>query len=384
MSQFDEYLFRDDREAVYSRPSSPDHLYHDAARGATLFIVSPDDLTNYRSVINTFHIKPLLLCEISSSTPDSALVDADGVIFKDLSRLNESDFGGIKIIQTDNSSESSPDFITLESFESNLIFSNGPKRITYSLISDQSESLRDEKPPPIVKICGLKTVEAAKEAISSGANMLGMIMVPGRSRTVAPEVASQISRLVKEARNSKATKNTDVTSYKYPVNGASIYDSNSWAIRGPNSGPFLVGVFLNQPLEDVLALQKQYDLDYVQFHGNEPIEWSNQIPVPVIKRFTPGTPEFQQCLIPGFHALALIDSPLGGEGKLVDRTVLNSYAKKGARFIIAGGLTPENVDSVYSTDGVIGVDVSGGVESNGEKDFSKIRKFVENAKSGWT
>ncbi|VVT58975.1 uncharacterized protein SAPINGB_P006478 [Magnusiomyces paraingens] len=199
-------------------------------------------------------------------------------------------------------------------------------------------------------------------------------MVPNRSRSVSHDVAKKISDLVKTYRGTEIIE-TEC------LNNMSVFEYNS--IKPRSSGPYLVGVFRNQPLKEVLELQKKFHLDYVQLHGDEPIEWAKDIPVPVIKRFTPNTPEFEQCLAPNYYSLALIDSPLGGEGKLVDRTVLDEYVNLGARFIIAGGLNPENVSTVFSTKGVIGVDVSGGVETNASKDLEKINKFVANAKLAW-
>ena len=53
----------------------------------------------------------------------------------------------------------------------------------------------------VVKICGIKTVEAASVAIDNGANLLGCILVPNRARTIDLEVAKQIARMVKRDRN---------------------------------------------------------------------------------------------------------------------------------------------------------------------------------------
>ena len=48
--------------------------------------------------------------------------------------------------------------------------------------------------------------------------------------------------------------------------------------------------------------------------------------------------------------------------------------------MLVGGLMLENVGDVFRLNGVIGVDVSGGVEINGVKDFNKIVNFVKNVK----
>jgi phosphoribosylanthranilate isomerase len=230
---------------------------------------------------------------------------------------------------------------------------------------------------PLVKICGIKSVEAAKEALDSGADMIGMIMVPNRSRTVNLETAKQISNLIHEYRRDLEQRQGNEVS-----EGEFSFQSCSERIRRETRcRPKVVGVFQNQPLSAILELQQQINLDVVQLHGSEPLEWCEEIPVPVIKRFTPGTETFSQCATPHLHSMCLLDGEIGGEGKLVDISSINEQANAGARFILAGGLTPDNVKQVLSNaEGVYGVDVSGGVETDGVKDLQKIRQFVTNAK----
>lgn len=229
----------------------------------------------------------------------------------------------------------------------------------------------------LVKVCGIKTVEAAKVALDSGADMIGMILVPGRSRTVDTATAVEISAFV---RNFQRTAPPASQPY-LPQLGQSLSDYQANRTKATNGRPQIVGVFRNQPLATVLELQKKLSLDIVQLHGDEPLEWCRIIPVPVIKRFTPGKPRFEiESLQPGYFTYALLDGELGGEGKLVDRSQITKVIEQGARFILAGGLTPENVAAAAKHTGIIGVDVSGGVETNGVKDLGKIKSFVTNAK----
>lgn len=226
---------------------------------------------------------------------------------------------------------------------------------------------------PLVKICGVRTLEVAQVAVDSGADLIGMIFVPGRTRTVTPEEAQKIAMYVRKRRGQIA-KNLKKIDADAGHNQRKVLESFQ------QSKPLSVGIFQNQPLEEVLRLQREIGLDVIQFHGEEPIEWCRQVPVPVIKRFTPGRPGFENAFISGYHHITLIDSEVGGDGKLVDWTALSSLPDS-ARYLLAGGLTASNVVSALQQTGAVGVDVSGGVETNGQKDHAKIREFVRNAKS---
>lgn len=210
---------------------------------------------------------------------------------------------------------------------------------------------------PIVKVCGLQSVEAATRAIESGATFIGIICVPNRKRTIDPQIAKEISRLVH-----------DRSFNKY--------------------GTRLVGVFRNQSLVDVKRISEEYDVDIVQLHGNELwMEFYQTIKKPIIKRMIFPDDCQEVCKLSGgkdFEVWPLFDSEAGGTGELLNWNDISDWSKsegKEARFILAGGLTPENVSQALALNGVIGVDVSGGVETDGAKDLQKIEKFIANARN---
>ncbi|KAJ5382420.1 Anthranilate synthase/para-aminobenzoate synthase glutamine amidotransferase [Penicillium concentricum] len=243
-----------------------------------------------------------------------------------------------------------------------------------------SNSIADASPSsPLVKICGTRTEEGALAAIQAGADLIGIIMVQGRSRLVPDDVALRISQVV------KSTARPDGTSQQ-PKNATSLewFDHSTNILRHP-SRALLVGVFMNQPLSYVLSQQQKLDLDVVQLHGSEPLEWSSLIPVPVIRKFAPGDLGIARR---AYHTLPLLDSGAGGSGELLEETGVKKVldSDEGLRVILAGGLNPDNVvDTVkklgQSGQKVVGVDVSSGVETNGAQDLEKIRAFVKSAKS---
>jgi anthranilate synthase/indole-3-glycerol phosphate synthase/phosphoribosylanthranilate isomerase len=231
----------------------------------------------------------------------------------------------------------------------------------------------------LVKICGTRKAETALEAIKAGADLIGMILVPGRSRHVPYKDAVAISKAVHQSQVTTGTVVSDRVS-----SHASDFFANA-ALNVSSHRPLLVGVFQNQPLEEVLELQKAYDLDIVQLHGDEPLEWANLIPVPVIRSFKPGQPGLGKR---GYHTVPLLDSATGGSGQKLDITEVKTALTRdqGLRVLLAGGLNPDNVADVVRAAGslgdrIIGVDVSSGVEENGVQSVAKIQAFIKAAKS---
>ncbi|KAF4123158.1 anthranilate synthase / indole-3-glycerol phosphate synthase / phosphoribosylanthranilate isomerase [Geosmithia morbida] len=237
----------------------------------------------------------------------------------------------------------------------------------------------DDPTPLRVKICGTRTAEAATRAVESGADFVGIILVPGAKRYVSDETALAISKAVHSHSGSLPFKGDVPVS----ASGATdFYTAAGTRIASPR--PRLVGVFQNQPLQEVLEKQKLYNLDLVQLHGNEPIEWANLIPVPVIRSFKPGNVGIG---LRGYHIIPLLDSG-AGSGKLLDMSKVKELlgADPELRVFLAGGLDPVNVAQAVKSLGelgkrVVGVDVSSGVEEDGKQSLDKISAFIKEAKN---
>lgn len=246
------------------------------------------------------------------------------------------------------------------------------------LLGGSEAILKSEPGQLLVKICGTRRAETAAEAIRAGADLIGIILVPGRGRHVPYKDAVAISKVVHESRITTGRVVSDRISRQ-----ASDFFANA-ASNISSHRPLLVGVFQNQPLEEVLELQKAYELDIVQLHGNEPLEWANSIPVPVIRTFKPSQPELRRR---GYHTVPLLDSGIGGTGQKIDMDDVNSVLAKDPelRVLLAGGLNPENVAHAVRVAGelgdrIIGVDVSSGVEENGIQSVAKIHAFIKAAR----
>jgi phosphoribosylanthranilate isomerase len=146
--------------------------------------------------------------------------------------------------------------------------------------------------------------------------------------------------------------------------------------------PFVtaVGVFVNQPREEVLRVAQAAPLGAVQLHGDEPPDWYSSFPFRVIKAVGVRE-EFNVDTLVQVPASAtvLLDAhdPVrrGGTGRLVDWTVAAAAART-RRVILSGGLTPDNVRTAVEAVQPYAVDVASGVESApGVKDHAKLRDF---------
>ena len=231
-----------------------------------------------------------------------------------------------------------------------------------------------------VKICGTRTAEAAKKAVESGANFVGICLVPSAKRCISHEAALEISQAV-HAANGETTSSTQA-SKPTEKQATDFFVQSASRLSSPKTQ--LVGIFQNQPLEEVIEKQKLYNLDLVQLHGDEPIEWASLIPVPVIRAFKPDHIGLGSR---GYHTIPLLDSG-AGSGKRLDVSKVQAILQNDSelRIFLAGGLNPDNVAEAVKSLGVygnqvVGVDVSSGVEEDGKQSLAKIEAFVRNAKS---
>ncbi|GAA5863559.1 hypothetical protein JCM1840_000060 [Sporobolomyces johnsonii] len=253
---------------------------------------------------------------------------------------------------------------------------------------------------PLVKICGLKTPEAALTAAEAGADFLGLVFVPGSKRHVSLPQAQGIISAVR-ARFPASSRSSAPAPDLDPSDWFSLQSSR---LAAHPRKPLFVGVFQNPSLASLLHAIDTLALDAVQFHGSEPTHWARLVSVPVIRAFhvdekaeadAEQAQQLREAARPGFHALALLDTKVskakdalsGGAGKVFDWSVAQRLAESGRSegqgrlpIVLAGGLDASNVREGVETVRPFAVDVSGGVETDGEKDLDKIREFIRLAK----
>jgi phosphoribosylanthranilate isomerase len=197
-----------------------------------------------------------------------------------------------------------------------------------------------------VKICGITNWSDARRAVEAGADFLGFNFYRQSSRYIAPAAARRIVQ-------------------RLPERVASV------------------GVFVNEPEREMLAIAQQVGLDYVQLHGDETAEVVSRMrrSFRVIKAIRVRD-SFRVSQLGNFKRASSIlldgfDAHLrGGTGKSFNWKLAKSAGRK-RQIFLAGGLTPENVAQAVSAAQPFAIDVCSGVESRpGKKDAARMRALV--------
>lgn len=291
-----------------------------------------------------------------------------------------------------------------------LMRATDTKAFIRQLLEWPQSEVKAVESPPLVKICGIRTVEEATHAAEAGADLLGLMFVQTSKRHVSFEQAQKISAAVHSRRVPKGEHLP--AAVPAPAAAANALQNEPWfnlharrltesLSREPSSKrPLVVGVFQDQPLELILKAVEEVELDIVQLHGTEPVEWARHIPVPTIRVFHVDEEGHGLTGItrPGAHQFVLLDAVAkgsakglsGGTGTCVDLEIAKAVVDKGEvgagetlPIILAGGLTPDSVKEVLQTVRPWAVDVSGGVElkDGSAKDPARVQAFIEAVKT---
>lgn len=241
-----------------------------------------------------------------------------------------------------------------------------------------------------VKICGVRTPEEALAAAEAGADFVGVVFAHSRRRL---DIAR--ARAIAEALRAR-TSGTGPRRIAGPAPGelSPRHALRAWADAIEEAlfrhRPLVVGVFADQPADEVAAAAAAVPLDLVQLSGGEQDDrTAERLELPVIRAVHVGEADDPEAVaeraLSVRAALVLLDTAdrerRGGTGRPFPWTAA-SLAAAEVPVMVAGGLTPENVGEAIATLAPWGVDVSSGVESGGRKDSALMQAFVRAAKGG--
>lgn len=200
-----------------------------------------------------------------------------------------------------------------------------------------------------VKVCGITHLDDALAAIAAGVDVLGFNFVPESRRRVEVDLAREIIG----------------------------------RIRGKILS---VAVVANLPTREALELLSATGVDRLQLHGDEPPEYLQSLGPRAFKAVRVGATSDVEgaALFPGHPLLvdAKVEGQLGGTGRTIDWPLVAPLAAQRA-LILAGGLTPDNVERAVQLVQPWGVDTASGVDQSGDprrKDPEKMQRFVAAAR----
>ncbi|MFT3663329.1 MAG: phosphoribosylanthranilate isomerase [Gordonia sp. (in: high G+C Gram-positive bacteria)] len=197
------------------------------------------------------------------------------------------------------------------------------------------------------KVCGLTAVDDVAAAVSGGADAIGVVMNDTSPRAIDAELAA---RIVAAARDlSRARRRIDT-----------------------------VLVVNDKPADRAAQLAREIGADVLQLHGRyTPDDFAVATAIaPRVWRATSLAHDPDLRVGAYGEELLLLDAPRPGSGEQWDLSALAERGPRG-RWLLAGGLRPDNVAAAIARARPWGVDVSSGVESSpGVKDHAKIAAFL--------
>ena len=196
-----------------------------------------------------------------------------------------------------------------------------------------------------MKFCGITTVRDALGAVAAGCSAIGLNFYENSRRCVSLASSEAIIRCI----------------------GREVK---------------IVAVFLDPEVEEVLTVVEKLDVDYLQFHGEEPAEFCEQFQVPFVKaRSVAEGFDFEEFSDNYHRATALMldsstDLERGGTGTTFDWTLWPKCTTR--KIILAGGLDATNVAQAITSINPWAVDVASGIEkgSGPAKDGQKMEAFM--------
>ena len=210
-----------------------------------------------------------------------------------------------------------------------------------------------------VKLCGMFREEDVRAVALARPDLCGFIVnFPKSHRSVSAERLAELCELLNEE-DAKAAA-------QMAAGGGAVSMHPVWR----------VGVFVDEPLDSLIHIVSEGGIDLVQLHGSESNAYISEL------RHHTGIGTIQAFRVRGEEDASR------AEGSAADMVLLDNGQGTGASFdwsyvsrmhrpfILAGGLSPENVGEALTEVQPWGVDMSSGIETDNLKDAGKIAAAV--------
>lgn len=190
-----------------------------------------------------------------------------------------------------------------------------------------------------LKYCGIKRPEDVEVINGLNVDYVGFVFLEGKRRYVSPDIALKLREMLK----------------------AKIKT---------------VGVFVNESVEKVVEIYQRGIINIIQLHGQEDEEYIARVrslcDASIFKAFRIDDEKDIEKANASTADMVLLDNGAGGTGNVFDWKLLDGMKRD---YILAGGISVDNIGEVLKTIKPYGIDVSSGIETDGFKDADKMIEF---------
>ena len=245
----------------------------------------------------------------------------------------------------------------------------------------------------IVKVCGMRDADNIRAVSQLGVDMIGFIFYPKSPRYVQmlssqagiiPDYSEERFKALRPQAERPKTSEEEVAS------------ADATAAIQPKQ-PARVGVFVDDMPQNIVTRVYNYNLDYIQLHGNEPRETIENLRATLDPDIKPGIKIIKAISVStaddiqkykeyvGAVDLFLFDTKcktVGGSGEQFDWQVLEQYDGE-TPFLLSGGIGPDDAERVkfFHHPQCIGIDLNSKFEIEPAlKDVEKLKEFLEKIK----
>ena len=228
----------------------------------------------------------------------------------------------------------------------------------------------------IIKVCGMRETENIRQVAALGVDMMGFIFWPESQRFV--KMISAQAGIIPDYSEERLRKMRNKTQ----------------ASASAENRPKRVGVFVDEMPQSIVTRVYNYELDFVQLHGNESAVMIENLKRTLIPDIAPDIKIIKALSIrekddvkrwreyEGAADMLLFDTKcktVGGSGEQFDWSVLEAYDGN-IPFLLSGGIGPEDTERVlkYSHPQFAGIDLNSRFEiSPAVKDVEKLKTFIQ-------